>query len=89
MRTTVDISDDVYRQAKAQAALRGIKFREFMEEALRLALAVPQQDNKPRRITFPLIPSDKPGTLTDEMVYQLEAESYMQEDLKNARGLRR
>jgi hypothetical protein len=60
-----------------------------MEEALCLALSTPQLDQKPRRISFPLISSDTPGTLTDEMVYQIEAESYLQEDLVNARGLRR
>jgi hypothetical protein len=38
MRTTVDLPDDLYRQAKATAALRGLKLKElitaFVEEGL-------------------------------------------------------
>jgi hypothetical protein len=39
MRTTVDLSDDLYRQAKAEAAMRGRKFKDLVEEALRRLLA--------------------------------------------------
>lgn len=38
MRTTVDIPEDVLRRAKAEAALRGMKLKDFVTEALRLAL---------------------------------------------------
>ena len=31
MKTTVEIPDDLFRQAKAQAALRGIRLRELVE----------------------------------------------------------
>jgi hypothetical protein len=34
MKTTVEIPDELYRRAKAEAALRGRKFREFVEEGL-------------------------------------------------------
>ncbi len=44
MKTTVDLPDDLYRRAKAEAALRGRKFRELLEEGLRLVL-----DGPPRR----------------------------------------
>ena len=46
MKTTVEVPDDLYRQAKAEAALRGRKFRELVEEGLRLGLDAPR---KPRR----------------------------------------
>jgi hypothetical protein len=39
VKTTVDLPDDLYRRAKAQAALRGRKFKELVEEGLRLVLA--------------------------------------------------
>jgi hypothetical protein len=39
MRTTVDLPDALYRQAKAEAALRGRKFRDLIEEGLRHVLA--------------------------------------------------
>ena len=41
MRTTVDLSDDLHRRVKAEAALRGRKFKELVEEALRKLLASP------------------------------------------------
>ncbi len=38
MRTTLDLPDELLRQAKSRAALRGMKLREFVEEALHAAL---------------------------------------------------
>ena len=38
MKTTVEIPDDLYRKAKATAALRGIKLKDLIEDGLRLAL---------------------------------------------------
>ena len=39
MRTTIDIPQDLLRQAKAQAALRGLRLKDFVAEAVELALA--------------------------------------------------
>lgn len=39
MRTTVDIPEEILRQAKAEAALRGMKLKDYMTEALRAALS--------------------------------------------------
>jgi hypothetical protein len=38
MRTTVELSDDLFRRAKAEAALRGRRFKDLVEEGLRLVL---------------------------------------------------
>jgi hypothetical protein len=38
MRTTVDLSDELFRRAKAAAALRGRKLKDLVEEGLRLVL---------------------------------------------------
>ncbi len=38
MRTTIDLPDDLYRQIKARAALRGIKLKEYVTAALRDSL---------------------------------------------------
>jgi len=46
MKTTVEVPDDLYRQAKAEAALRGRKLKDLIEEGLRLVLQTPR---KPRR----------------------------------------
>lgn len=42
MRTTVDLSDDLFRRAKAEAALRGRKFKDLVEEGLRRVLEQPE-----------------------------------------------
>ena len=39
MKTTVNIRDDIFRQAKARAALLGQTFAGFLEDALARALA--------------------------------------------------
>jgi hypothetical protein len=35
MRTTVDIPDELFRRAKSEAALRGRKLKDLVEEGLR------------------------------------------------------
>lgn len=39
MRTTLDLPDEVFRQIKAESALRGLKLKEFVTELLRAGLA--------------------------------------------------
>ena len=41
MRTTLSIDDDLYRRAKAAAALRGSSVTSLIEDALRRALDAP------------------------------------------------
>jgi hypothetical protein len=43
MKTTIEVPDDLYRQAKAEAALRGRKLKDLVEEGLRLALNTPRE----------------------------------------------
>jgi hypothetical protein len=43
MKTTVEVPDDLYRRAKAEAALRGRKLRDLIEEGLRLVLESPRK----------------------------------------------
>ena len=43
MKITVEISDELFRRAKAEAALRGRKLKDLVEEGLRLVLG-PRQD---------------------------------------------
>ena len=38
MKTTIEVPDDLYRRAKAEAALRGRKMKDLVEEGLRLVL---------------------------------------------------
>lgn len=49
MKTTVELPDDLYRRAKAAAALRGQKFKELVEEGLRRVLEAPEGERaRPR-----------------------------------------
>ena len=41
MKTTVELPDALYRQAKAEAALRGRKLRDLVEEGSRRVLEAP------------------------------------------------
>lgn len=41
MKTTVELSDELFRGVKATAALRGRKLKDLIEEGLRLVLETP------------------------------------------------
>ena len=43
MKTTVEVPDELYHRAKAEAALRGRKLRDLVEEGLRLVLEAPRE----------------------------------------------
>ena len=46
MKTTIEVSDDLYRRAKAEAALRGRKLKDLVAEGLRLVLETPRQTHR-------------------------------------------
>ncbi len=50
MKTTVDISDELYRRAKSEAALRGRKLKDLVEEGLRLVLETPRETHRRQRL---------------------------------------
>ena len=43
MKTTIEVSDALYRRAKSEAALRGRKVKDLVEEGLRLVLETPRR----------------------------------------------
>ncbi len=43
MKTTVEIPDELYRRAKAEAALDGRKLKDLIEQGLRLVLDSPRK----------------------------------------------
>ena len=55
MRTTVDLSDEMYRRVKAEAALRGRKFKDLVEEGLRRVLQSPEPETSPKRSPEPSV----------------------------------
>jgi hypothetical protein len=47
MKTTIEVSDDLYRRAKAEAALQGRKVKDLVEEGLRHVLESPAKRRRP------------------------------------------
>ena len=46
MKTTVEMPDDLYRRAKAKAALHGRKLKDLVEEGLRLVVDGPAKSRR-------------------------------------------
>ena len=46
MKTTIEVADDLYRRAKAEAALRGRKLKDLVAEGLRLVLETPREPDR-------------------------------------------
>ena len=55
MRTTVDLPDELYRRAKAEAALRGRNLKDLVEEGLRRVLRAPDPETSAQRPTGPSV----------------------------------
>jgi hypothetical protein len=69
MKTTVEIPDDLFRRAKAKAALEGIPLRELIVRGLQFAMEQPAADEAHERVHFPLITgSPDAAPLTDQQV---------------------
>lgn len=67
MRTTVDIPDELLRRAKSEAALRGRKLKDLVEEGLRHVLASPGGTVEP-----PAKPARKPSLhdLAKDLIFE-------------------
>ncbi len=62
MRTTVDIPDPIYRELKGKAASEGRSVKELLLRGVELELKG-QRSRRPRRVTLPIVPSKRPGSL--------------------------
>lgn len=49
MKTTIELSDELFRKVKAEAALRGRKLKDLVEEGLHLVLETPRAGEKERK----------------------------------------
>jgi hypothetical protein len=57
MKTTLEIPDDLFREAKAKAALDGMKLKDLVAEGLRMALGAKKQSTPAARKPRPLLKS--------------------------------
>lgn len=79
VKTTLDIPDDLFREAKAKAALEGRKLKDLVTEGLRLRMSQAPKENQ-KRVKFPLIKSKgkRPLNIPDDIASRLE----LADDLK-------
>lgn len=63
MRTTIELPDQLFREAKASAARRGLSLRALITDALQRELRAPMRSAR-RRVRLPLVRSKRPGHLT-------------------------
>lgn len=76
VKTTLEIPDELFRAAKAKAALDGVKLKDLVAEGLRRVVHEPATRTVRRRVRLPLIRSAKPGSLnlTGEDIALAEAQ---------------
>ena len=71
MKTTIEIPEPLFRQAKAKAAMDGITLRDLLVRGLQLAMQTPAQTPVRQRVAFPIIRADRNAApLTDEQIYE-------------------
>ena len=75
MKATIEFNDELYRQLKATAALRGSKVEELVAEGVRMVLRHVDAPPRSRRLKLPIVKSRKPGTLklTNKMIAEHES----------------
>lgn len=69
MKTTIEIPEALFRQAKARAAMDGLSLRDLFVRGLQLALQTPSTIETKHKANFPLIHANENAPrLTDEQV---------------------
>ena len=60
MKTTLNLDDQVLRQAKARAAQNGMTLTKFVEDALRTRLKAAGNSDEPFRLRLKTVAGDRP-----------------------------
>ena len=63
MKATIEIPDELYRETKIVAAMRGEKIKDLVAEGLRLVLRSESVRKPRKRVKFPTLDTGKPGSL--------------------------
>ena len=90
VKTTLEIPDDLFREAKSRAALTGTKLKDLVADGLRLVLAGGRPRSAPRRVRFPIIEAN-PGApiITQQVVEEAEIQMLNEEAEAYAKLMRR
>lgn len=83
MRTTLVIDDDLYRRAKAKAALEGKSVTSLVEQALRAVVdgRIPAEETK-YHARLPLIGGGHPADPAEELTAERVAEILLGQDVE-------
>jgi hypothetical protein len=63
MRTTVELPDPLFREVKSTAARQGESLKEFFQRAIVSELRRTWDHAAAKRVAFPVLDSDQPGSL--------------------------
>ncbi|MCY3737407.1 MAG: hypothetical protein OXG13_13450 [Gemmatimonadaceae bacterium] len=77
MPTKIGVPDHLLRRAEAAASLQGKSLEDFVTEALEEKVGSAVGRGPGRRLRFPLVPSDRPGSVnlgSDDIAGILESE---------------
>ena len=77
MKTTLELPNDLFRDAKVKAAMEGRRLKDLVADGLRLILTGKSSATTRRRVALPLIKTGKPGSLriADDLSRQFGAKT--------------
>ena len=82
MQTTLRIQDDLYREAKMEAAREGITLTSFLESALRMRLNRGRDNVPGKPHPFPVYVPDRPFPLSSEELKRFTQDDELRHDLR-------
>jgi hypothetical protein len=82
MQTTLRIQDDLYREAKSEAAREGVTLTRFLESALRLRLQLSRSSVAGTPHFFPVHVAERPLELSNEELKRFDQEEELQHDMR-------
>lgn len=93
MKTTLDLPDDLIREARIRAAREGKKLKDIMEQAIRIGFGNPSSSRPPLPSFLKISPEGFPyiecgpnaQKLTAEDYIKIEQDAILEEDLQRVR----
>jgi hypothetical protein len=82
MQTTLRIQDDIYREAKAEAAREGITLTRFLESAIRMRLGRSRVGASRGPHPFPVYIPERPVALSSDELKRIDQEEELLHDMR-------